>query len=271
MSWSGSASFSGVDPDSIQSATTVTYSGQAQSSLSGGLKASSTITSDRLFWNNAENASFVNDDYSVNPLGLPDHFSSSSSARITDSFTLLGGDDLASVKFIFALDGSLISTPGTGASAHVSLSSYDAVTNATALNFYYTTYSNYGPTSVWLDQQVTSDFFSVVDGKVAFDISLNTSASMRADVLNYASGSYPGGTATSNFFSTVKIAQVLGFNSRGEQVELFSVTGGDGTLLPVGAISAVPEPATWAMMIVGFGAVGSMVRTTRRRNAALAA
>ena len=30
--------------------------------------------------------------------------------------------------------------------------------------------------------------------------------------------------------------------------------------------SAVPEPATWAMMIIGFGAVGSMVRTSRRRN-----
>ena len=33
------------------------------------------------------------------------------------------------------------------------------------------------------------------------------------------------------------------------------------------AVSAVPEPATWAMMIVGFGTVGSMVRTSRRRNA----
>jgi hypothetical protein len=32
------------------------------------------------------------------------------------------------------------------------------------------------------------------------------------------------------------------------------------------AVSAVPEPATWAMMIIGFGAVGSMVRTSRRRN-----
>ena len=29
--------------------------------------------------------------------------------------------------------------------------------------------------------------------------------------------------------------------------------------------SAVPEPATWAMMIIGFGAVGSMVRASRRR------
>ncbi|MDO9433000.1 MAG: PEPxxWA-CTERM sorting domain-containing protein [Phenylobacterium sp.] len=28
--------------------------------------------------------------------------------------------------------------------------------------------------------------------------------------------------------------------------------------------TAVPEPATWAMMIIGFGAVGSMVRAARR-------
>jgi hypothetical protein len=31
--------------------------------------------------------------------------------------------------------------------------------------------------------------------------------------------------------------------------------------------SAVPEPSTWAMMIVGFGAAGAMVRSSRRRGA----
>ncbi|WP_332773824.1 PEPxxWA-CTERM sorting domain-containing protein [Phenylobacterium sp.] len=31
--------------------------------------------------------------------------------------------------------------------------------------------------------------------------------------------------------------------------------------------AAVPEPATWAMMIIGFGAVGSMVRRNRRKQA----
>jgi hypothetical protein len=31
-------------------------------------------------------------------------------------------------------------------------------------------------------------------------------------------------------------------------------------------VSAVPEPATWAMMIVGFGAAGAMVRSSRRRS-----
>ena len=39
----------------------------------------------------------------------------------------------------------------------------------------------------------------------------------------------------------------------------------------VSVMAAVPEPATWAMMIIGFGAVGSMVRSSRRRNAFSAA
>ena len=37
------------------------------------------------------------------------------------------------------------------------------------------------------------------------------------------------------------------------------------TIKSAGIGSAVPEPATWAMMIVGFGAVGSMARSSRRR------
>ena len=45
--------------------------------------------------------------------------------------------------------------------------------------------------------------------------------------------------------------------------------GMDNLTFEIGA--AVPEPATWAMMIIGFGAVGSMVRTSRRRNAFAAA
>lgn len=32
-------------------------------------------------------------------------------------------------------------------------------------------------------------------------------------------------------------------------------------------MTAVPEPATWAMMIIGFGVTGSMLRNTRRRAA----
>lgn len=52
------------------------------------------------------------------------------------------------------------------------------------------------------------------------------------------------------------------------QVALFG--DAQGTQVTVTSMSAVPEPATWAMMIAGFGAVGSAVRKARRRRNAAA-
>jgi choice-of-anchor C domain-containing protein len=40
-----------------------------------------------------------------------------------------------------------------------------------------------------------------------------------------------------------------------------------GPAIDAVSVSAVPEPATWAMMIIGFGACGSMVRSSRRKQA----
>ena len=45
-----------------------------------------------------------------------------------------------------------------------------------------------------------------------------------------------------------------------------SILGGFGGSLLVSQLTgavAVPEPATWTMMILGFGAVGSMLRRRR--------
>ncbi len=46
----------------------------------------------------------------------------------------------------------------------------------------------------------------------------------------------------------------------GDHIFLDNFTTGMG-----GPISAVPEPATWAMMIAGFGLAGAAIRTSRRR------
>ena len=83
---------------------------------------------------------------------------------------------------------------------------------------------------------------------------------------------------------------VLGFRFANEGAGAFNygylnITSGGGTGFPatitgwsyedtgaaITVASAVPEPATWAMMIIGFGAAGSMVRSSRRRNAFSAA
>jgi hypothetical protein len=40
----------------------------------------------------------------------------------------------------------------------------------------------------------------------------------------------------------------------------------------IGALaSGVPEPATWAMMLLGFGGIGFMLRNGKRRNLGLKA
>jgi hypothetical protein len=62
---------------------------------------------------------------------------------------------------------------------------------------------------------------------------------------------------------------------------LFNLTGGPFTQVALGnngagssnaqlySTGAVPEPATWAMMLVGFGGIGMAMRRSRRRNATL--
>ena len=42
---------------------------------------------------------------------------------------------------------------------------------------------------------------------------------------------------------------------------------GDAPITVTISFAPVPEPATWAMMIIGFGAVGSAIRSLRRQNA----
>ncbi|MDP3854689.1 MAG: PEPxxWA-CTERM sorting domain-containing protein [Phenylobacterium sp.] len=67
---------------------------------------------------------------------------------------------------------------------------------------------------------------------------------------------------TNGRFTFTSDAKITGFKlfSKSDSLEISDV-----------GYSAVPEPATWAMMIIGFGAVGSMVRGARRRQAFAAA
>ncbi len=68
--------------------------------------------------------------------------------------------------------------------------------------------------------------------------------------------------------------QSFTFTATGESANLtFSATENNayGPALDNVGIAAVPEPATWAMMILGFGVVGATVRGSRRRQALSAA
>jgi hypothetical protein len=94
-----------------------------------------------------------------------------------------------------------------------------------------------------------------------------------------SAGSYDGVTLTSVTMlgSGGLLQSSLGFNSADTGTGPYALTTefhilshNDGSVLSTTAIAAVPEPATWGLMLVGFGGAGALLRN-RRRAVALAA
>jgi hypothetical protein len=84
--------------------------------------------------------------------------------------------------------------------------------------------------------------------------------------------SYPspfGGIANVDFSETARLSSLHFFDAAGAALDFGSITGESGRLYDADGVhtvipGGVPEPASWAMMLAGFGAVGGMMRTRRR-------
>ena len=76
-------------------------------------------------------------------------------------------------------------------------------------------------------------------------------------------GPTPGGTASGTL--ALEFTSLPNSITLSQPVIRMQNTGPDGEGSDVGIPSSVPEPATWAMMVLGFGAAGFAVRRSRRR------
>lgn len=93
-------------------------------------------------------------------------------------------------------------------------------------------------------------------------------------VYTTATNSFVGSTAITSGGQTIRIAEFSYNRFLGDTVSQFrAVPGGNGNdyngnfLLTSTVSGAVPEPATWGMMLVGFGALGTVLRRRRRQGA----
>ncbi len=124
---------------------------------------------------------------------------------------------------------------------------------------------------------ISQDFSTVANKKylLKFDYASNGAATTQASV-NVTNGSGLPTLVTSTQASTVgwtTFSQTFVAGTTGTNTLSFLETiGGNngGVFLDNISISAVPEPATWALMLVGFGGLGAALRSNRRRVAALA-
>jgi hypothetical protein len=83
------------------------------------------------------------------------------------------------------------------------------------------------------------------------------------EILNVSSGGFSGWNTVTMFFTPTSATQTLTFLSIGTPEGLPPIAALDSVTL------TVPEPASWAMMLIGFGGIGAVVR--RRRHALVAA
>ena len=214
---------------------------------------------------NAETISNPNGGSSVSPLcGWPyqggacqtvfigESFSAPVTGNLTNlQFTLMSGGTLQSVQaIVYALNGPLTTTFTPGAELWRSA----AVSNPTGL-------LNFNPTGVTL---------TAGQNYVAFLSTYYTTGTGSAAVSScnpFGGGACAVSNANPNLGRAIT-GRVEGANLN--ELVFNQVVNGSQDLTFSATITAVPEPATWAMMIAGFGLVGGAMRRRTRVTVAYA-
>lgn len=184
-------------------------------------------------------------------------FSLMTSVPAAAATVVLNFDDLAGVglvpaeygRVIFGDDFSHYDTPVEG------------FPPASGLTTIYANYAKYSPGP---QATVTFRFDELVRFDGAF---FSGRTAVQYDF--YRDGSKVGGAAS---FALDHSARFYGSSFQG-LVDEVRLTGSSGNwvldnLTYTTDVAAVPEPATWALMILGFGAAGAALRTSRRALAA---
>lgn len=114
----------------------------------------------------------------------------------------------------------------------------------------------FAPAGTWVTTDSSDVFWRFVTGS---GTTLNAGSQVNMTLADWAASSYFSNDA---YVSAISVGQgssaTPGYKAYADNVRV-SFTNGDSTLYNF-ETAAVPEPATWAMMIMGFGGMGALVR-----------
>jgi PEP-CTERM motif len=118
--------------------------------------------------------------------------------------------------------------------------------------------------SGYVQLDVQDLFNKVVAGSTFFSMSSTTDGEQWGVFGSNVAGSFGGAPLLSGTDEGQHLLPNFGQYRYYDFVELNTTPGeGDNVLLHSLSTTAVPEPATWAMMIMGFGGLGAMMRRRR--------
>jgi hypothetical protein len=121
--------------------------------------------------------------------------------------------------------------------------------NGLAIGEHYILTFNWAATQIANRKGDTTDQLHITFG----DESVDTA------IVPVAEGEFEGWYTGQYQFTATSNSQVLSFLSVGTPSGLPPIALLDGV-----SLTAVPEPATWAMMLLGFGGIGAMIRRRRQ-------